>query len=170
MWRSGTWSVISASHSSSLPAISASHRRRFSSSCTTSLTPSMNSGNDSNCVHWSYATVTGTSTTMSFSMRAMSFSLRGRDEIGDWTPPRLEEVVRVEDVVLCEGRRRHSIFALDDRDARLATHGACKLHDQRLWLRRDATHCTTPEPGAAKRGLPPAGARPEGPHAGPGPW
>src|SRR5687768_8508777 len=37
----------------------------------------MNCGNDSNCVHWLYATLTGTSTTMSFSIFAMSLSLSG---------------------------------------------------------------------------------------------
>jgi hypothetical protein len=34
----------------------------------------MNFGNSSNCVHWSYATVAGTLTSIPFSMIAMRFS------------------------------------------------------------------------------------------------
>src|SRR6267378_6365590 len=114
----------------------------------TSLTPSMNSGKDSNWVHWSYAVVTGTSTTMSFWIRAMSDPLCGFDELGDRAGPGLEEVVRVENVILREGWRPF-IVTLDDRDARLAAHAARELHHQRLRLRRDATHRAARESRAA---------------------
>src|SRR5262245_26712523 len=74
MRRSGSCSVMAAVHSSSLPPISARHCRVRSSSCRTSFTPSMKEGKLSNCVHWLYATRTGTSTTTSVSISAMSTS------------------------------------------------------------------------------------------------
>ena len=49
---SGTCSRIGASHSRRTPAISATQCSRRSSSWLTSLTPPMNGGNSSNCVHW----------------------------------------------------------------------------------------------------------------------
>src|SRR5262245_49429678 len=53
----------------------ARQRKRRSSSCFTSTTPSMKHGNSSNCVHWLYAVRTGTLTSIDFSIRdAMSVS------------------------------------------------------------------------------------------------
>ena len=49
---SGTCSVISASHSLSLPQTSACQCTWVSSSCFTSFTPAMKRGNSSNWVHW----------------------------------------------------------------------------------------------------------------------
>src|SRR6267142_2631249 len=113
----------------------------------------MNSGNDSNCVHWSYATVTGTSTTMSFWMRAMTISLLSAlDELSDRTVPGVQELVRIEHVVLGEDGRL-VVFTLHDRDARLTADGACELHDERLGLRRDAAHRAARETRAAGRAL-----------------
>ena len=71
---SGTCSVISASHSSTLPPTFARQCRRLSSSCWTASMPSMNRGNSSNWVHWSYATRTGTSTSMDFFTVGMSMT------------------------------------------------------------------------------------------------
>src|SRR3977135_3656506 len=143
--------------------MSARQRSLFSSSWMTSLTPSMNSGNDSNCVHWSYAVLTGTLATVSFSIRAMcSLPLRGLDQVGDRAVPCLQEIVRVEDVILRESARPH-IVALDDRDARLAAHGARELHDQRLWLRSDATDGAARESRPTRRALHGADALQDGP-------
>ena len=61
---SGCCSVISASHSRRAPPMSATQCRRLSSICWTDSMPSMKVGNSSNCVHWSYATRTGTSMSM----------------------------------------------------------------------------------------------------------
>src|SRR3954452_23246170 len=58
---------MSAYHSRLTPPISATQRSRSSSSCSTCCTPPMNRGNSSNCVHWLYAVLTGTSTEMLFS-------------------------------------------------------------------------------------------------------
>src|SRR5687767_15203118 len=127
----------------------------------------MNSGNDSNCVHWLYATLTGTSTTMSFSIFAMSLSLKRCcssgvvdrvlarvvvDDLREWAVPGLQEVVRVEDVVLRKGRRL-LFLALDDRNARLAAYGARELHHERLRLGGDAAHGAARKSRAAGRAL-----------------
>ena len=49
---SGTWWMISASHSLTVPAMLTFQWRCFSEVCLTSSTPSMNLGNSSNWVHW----------------------------------------------------------------------------------------------------------------------
>src|SRR3954451_15160030 len=61
---SGCCSVIRAYHSARLPPTSATQCRRSSVTCSTCCTPSMNRGNSSNCVHWLYAVVIGTPTSM----------------------------------------------------------------------------------------------------------
>ncbi len=71
---SGRWATILASQSFCCPAISAFQCRCASSSCWTDFTPSMKRGNSSNCVHWSYATLTGTLTSRVFSTRLIRFS------------------------------------------------------------------------------------------------
>src|SRR3954451_8200785 len=65
---SGCCSRIFASHSAFLPATFATQCRRVSSSCWTCSTPSMKSGKSSNCVHWLYATETGTLTSIDSSI------------------------------------------------------------------------------------------------------
>src|SRR4029453_4450647 len=59
---SGCCSVIVASNSRTAGPTFVTQCRWRSSSCRTSSTPSMNSGKDSNCVHWLYAVETSTST------------------------------------------------------------------------------------------------------------
>src|SRR3954454_16067042 len=61
-FRSGTCSRILACHWRRTPTISATQSSRSSSSWVTLLTPPMNRGNSSNCVHWLYALLTGTFT------------------------------------------------------------------------------------------------------------
>jgi len=59
---SGICSVIRASNSRLLPPMSTFQWVIVSDICRTSSTPSMNSGNSSNWVHWSYAVRIGTAT------------------------------------------------------------------------------------------------------------
>ena len=72
---SGCCSVISASHSFTWPAISAFQCRWVSSIWRISCTPFMNFGKSSNCVHWSYAVLTGTSRSMLCSTDPMAVLL-----------------------------------------------------------------------------------------------
>src|SRR5216117_2798194 len=140
MMRSGICSTISASHSSSLPPTVARQRSVFSSSCTTSFTPSMNRGKLSNCVHWSYASLIGTSTTMSFCMLGISLSLSrlaAGDDLRDRAVPALEEVVGVEHVVARERRDQLTRVALHHGHAVLTAHAAGETHDERRRLGRD---------------------------------
>ena len=68
MRSSGRCSVMTASNSFVFPATFVTQWVWVSSSWRTSSTPSMNCGNCSNCVHWSYAVRTGTCTSMLCSM------------------------------------------------------------------------------------------------------
>src|SRR5207247_11256054 len=73
-----------------------------------------------------------------------------------------------ENVVLREGGLGLA-FALDDRDARLATHGTRELHDDGVRLRGDAPHRAAREASAAGRALHRADPLQDGPdpiHAG----
>ena len=65
-------------------------RKCVSSSCSTLLIPSMNEGNFSNCVHWLYAVLTGTSTSIVSVMLAISLPCFGSGY--SWPPqePRAE--------------------------------------------------------------------------------
>src|SRR5690606_31240391 len=72
MRSSGCCSVISASNSRVTPAMSVTQCVWVSSTWVMDSTPSMNSGNDSNRVHWLYATRAGTSTSMDCSTVVMS--------------------------------------------------------------------------------------------------
>ena len=73
-FRSGTCSTILAVHCRRTPAISATHSRRSSLSWVTFLTPPMNCGKSSNCVHWLYAVLTGTFTSTDFSTLVVTVS------------------------------------------------------------------------------------------------
>src|SRR5437867_277133 len=116
----------------------------------------MNREKLSNCVHWSYASLIGTSTTMSFWMLGMSLSLRrlaAGDDLRDRAVPALEEIVRVEHVVVRERRDLLAPVALHHRDAVLATDAAGEAHDQRRRLGRDPADATRRESRAATRAL-----------------
>ena len=64
MRSSGCCSLISVSNSRVVPPILVTQWLRVSLTWVIDSTPPMNSGKVSNCVHWLYATLTGTSTSM----------------------------------------------------------------------------------------------------------
>src|SRR5688500_14399339 len=76
MRSSGFCSVIFASHSRLVPAISATQCNVVSSICLTLSTPSMKRGNSSNWVHWLYAVRTGTLSSIDCSAVDISNHLR----------------------------------------------------------------------------------------------
>src|SRR5918993_4899884 len=72
---SGCCSVISASNSRFTPSMLVTQWVRLSSSWVIRSTPPMNWGKSSNCVHWSYATRIGTSTSTDSCTLAMAMTL-----------------------------------------------------------------------------------------------